>query len=332
MKIDVIGGVPTDDGLLSIGKYIVNSVADEVKKEARAGKLGELIGRIGATGDLMKTGDNIGDEVIEGLKQTFLDHKMGSVYVYSEEEGVYRLIDAGDQGFFMVIDPLDGSNNLRIGAPSPYVSVSVALGRLSDLSSENTFDSIKVGVVRDIFNHRLYHAVKGEEVAYAHDMHDDVTSTLRTYDTDIEKIKIYTETDLEKSVLGIDLDGGKADATMNERLNELYDLLVKKGCQRRLGSSILDFCKVASGEYDGFVTLGGRMRLHDLAAAKLIVEEAGGVFELNNPYEGNLLEHAFRTSTAARDDVARLLRDTKFKVVASANPTLHSQIMSYVNL
>ena len=44
---------------------------------------------------------------------------------------------------------------------------------------------------------------------------------------------------------------------------------------RRLGSAAIDFCYTAAGVFDGF----WEVHLHpwDLAAGKLIVEEAGGV-------------------------------------------------------
>jgi len=327
--IKVADGEPTDDGLLDIGKDIAYDVAEEVKKRAREGKLGEFTGETGATGDKMKSGDDIADEVVEKVIPGYLRQGIGAAYVYSEEKGVY-ILGKGDKGIFIIIDPLDGSNNLRVGAPHPYVSVSVALGRLSDLPGKDTFDSVRVGVVRDIFNNKTYHAVKGRGFADVYDILDKHTTELRTYDGDPSNIRVPTEKVLEKAVVGIDLDKGKDEdpKEMEARLEKLSGLLKDKYCQRRLGSTILDFCKVAAGEYDAFVSIGGRMRLHDLAAAKLIVEEAGGIFDFGAGPR-NLVEYIFSNSDKPKE-VSKVLKDSTFKVVAAANPDIYGQIRNRI--
>lgn len=81
-------------------------------------------------------------------------------------------------------------------------------------------------------------------------------------------------------------------ATMNGRKLEVSDVdsLEKSGLSlgahiglheieriamiRRTGSSVLDLCYVAKGALDGFID--NRQRIWDYAAAKLVVEEAGG--------------------------------------------------------
>ena len=46
---------------------------------------------------------------------------------------------------------------------------------------------------------------------------------------------------------------------------------------RTLGSASLEMALVASGKLDAFVDLRGMMRVVDVAAGKLIIEEAGGI-------------------------------------------------------
>jgi myo-inositol-1(or 4)-monophosphatase len=328
--IDIVDNEPTDNGLLCVGKDIAYYVAEEVKKRAREGTLGEFTGKTGVTGDKMKRGDDIADEVVKRVMPGYLRQGIGVVYVYSEEDGVY-ILGEGDKGIFIIIDPLDGSNNLRKGAPSPYVSVSVALGKISDLPGKDTFDAIRVGVVRDIFNNRTYHAVKGRGFADVYDILDKHTTELRTYDNDSSQIRVQTEKVLKKAIVGIDLDKGKDEdpEEMKARVEKLSGLLKEKYCQRRLGSTILDFCKVAAGEYDGFVSIGGRMKLHDVAAAKLIVEEAEGIFDVSGSYDGNLVGYMFGNLDRI-DEVNQVLKKSKFKVVAAANPFIYEQIKDSV--
>ncbi|MDD2835179.1 MAG: inositol monophosphatase, partial [Methanothrix sp.] len=46
---------------------------------------------------------------------------------------------------------------------------------------------------------------------------------------------------------------------------------------RTLGSTALEMALVASGRLDAFVDLRGMMRVVDIAAGRLILEEAGGM-------------------------------------------------------
>ena len=46
---------------------------------------------------------------------------------------------------------------------------------------------------------------------------------------------------------------------------------------RLLGSVAAELCYVADGTYDAFLDIRGNLRVVDIAAAKLIVEEAGGI-------------------------------------------------------
>jgi myo-inositol-1(or 4)-monophosphatase len=46
---------------------------------------------------------------------------------------------------------------------------------------------------------------------------------------------------------------------------------------RTLGSASLEMALVASGKLDAFVDLRGMMRVVDVAAGKLLIEESGGI-------------------------------------------------------
>jgi myo-inositol-1(or 4)-monophosphatase len=59
---------------------------------------------------------------------------------------------------------------------------------------------------------------------------------------------------------------------------------------RILGSVAIELCYVADGTYDAFLDIRGNLRIVDVAAAKLIVEEAAGLVtnEYNQPLNGKL--------------------------------------------
>ena len=83
---------------------------------------------------------------------------------------------------------------------------------------------------------------------------------------------------------------------------------------RVLGSVVLELAYVASGKYDAFLDLRGS-RIIDIAASKLIVEEAGAI--VTDKY-GEKLD-------------SRLSIYEKAVVVSAGNPDLHNQIIKIIN-
>ena len=46
---------------------------------------------------------------------------------------------------------------------------------------------------------------------------------------------------------------------------------------RILGSVAIELCYVADGTYDAFLDVSGNLRIVDISAAKLIIEESNGI-------------------------------------------------------
>ena len=82
---------------------------------------------------------------------------------------------------------------------------------------------------------------------------------------------------------------------------------------RVLGSVVLELSYVASGKYDAFLDLRGS-RIIDIAASKLILEEAGGI--ITNKY-GEKLQN-------------KLSIYEKTIVIAAGNKTLHNEIVNII--
>jgi len=59
---------------------------------------------------------------------------------------------------------------------------------------------------------------------------------------------------------------------------------------RIMGSVAIELCYVADGTYDAFMDIRGNLRIVDIAAAKLIIEEAAGIVtdEYGQPLNGKL--------------------------------------------
>ncbi len=174
--------------------------------------------------------------IIDYVKKEFPGHA-----ILSEESGKY----SGDTEYIWVIDPLDGTTNFTHGLPI----FSVSIGVLKK-------NEIIAGVVYDVMRNILYSAEKGSG-AFENE----------------KQIHVSTTSDLEESLLvtGFPYDVKNNPSHVIERFNAF---LYEARAVRRLGSAAIDFCYVASGIFEGFWEV--HLNPWDIAAGKLIVEEAGG--------------------------------------------------------
>jgi myo-inositol-1(or 4)-monophosphatase len=158
----------------------------------------------------------------------------------AEESG-----QSGDHDTVWIIDPLDGTTNYAHGLPIYGVSIALeAAGR------------VVLGVVNDPSQRELFVAERGRG-AYCNDVRLAVSST----DT------------LDASLLAT---GFPYDIRVNpdNNLKEYAAFSVRSRGVRRLGSAVLYLSWVAAGRFDGYWEL--RLGAWDVAAAGLMVEEAGG--------------------------------------------------------
>jgi myo-inositol-1(or 4)-monophosphatase len=117
---------------------------------------------------------------------------------------------------------------------------------------------------------------------------------------------------LEEAVIGMDLNSYKI-ARIAPRLT---GLIMKTKHVRHFGANALELCYVADGTTDAFVDIRGKLRTTDVAAASLILEEAGAV--LTTPDDRSL--------------DAKLDPKQKVEFIAAANPEIHRKILGLVKL
>lgn len=294
------------DTMFDFAIKVVNRVATGVIELSSDRPLGKEIGTIGAGGDLTKIGDDLSEQIVKELINGFLEVNNGyQIILITEETGLLAFGDTNAKnGFFIILDPLDGSNNLRPWkTPSPFVSISLAMGSLETLETNDNFAAIEIGVVRDIFNNRTYFAKKGQG-AFVEEFGEIHASPL---------------TDISESIIGIDFD--KQQQEFDELYKKLEGIMRVKKNQRRLGTSVLDMAKVACGEYDAYFSVANRMKIHDVAAIQLIINEAGGVFEF---LEYAPKECLIKQIINSKDN--SLIETNRFNIHTSGNVTLHEQL------
>ncbi len=174
--------------------------------------------------------------IVEAIGERFPEHA-----IIAEEKDYEKR----DHDYRWVIDPLDGTTNFVHGYRHYAVSIGLHVKR-----------EPVIGVVYDPANEELFTAIRGQGAF--------LNGT---------KISVSKTNQLENSMLvtGIPYD-------MDEHWHRSFDLFkafyYRTHGVRRDGSAALDMCYVASGRFDGF----WEYNLHpwDVAAAMLIVQEAGG--------------------------------------------------------
>ena len=199
--------------------------------------------------------------IIQHLNEAYPDFN-----VLAEESG-----DLGrDSEFCWIIDPLDGTHNFMHG--HPHCAVSIALKYKKE---------IIVGVVYDALRNELFSARKGAGAQL-----------------DGRRIRVSDTSKLADSLLCTGFPYRDAVAT-KPWLKTFAMVLPRAQGIHRTGSSVLDLAYVAAGRYDGFWEFG--MRDWDIAAASLLIREAGGlitdlsgdadVFKTGNVVAGNPRVH-----------------------------------------
>ena len=165
----------------------------------------------------------------------------------SEERG---RIDFGGGPVRVVIDPLDGSKNAKRGLPHYALSLAVAEGA--------TMADVVFGFVHDFGAGEEWVARRGEG-AWLNGARVDPGVPERRVGGKVE-------------LLGIE----SADPRwVRDSADDLASVAHRL---RAIGAIAVSLCQVAAARLDGMVTLR-RCRAVDVAAAQLIVREAGGVVE-----------------------------------------------------
>ncbi len=237
---------------------------------------------IGAGGDVIKKIDLETERV---LIDTLRNHG-ASCTLISEETGVIK-IGPQPSDFYLTVDPVDGTTNAIRGLP--FMATSIAGSRKPFLLD------VEISVVVDLFHNITYSAKRGY-------------GALRNG----EKITPSSTSSLEEAVIGIDFSTLK----IRELATSLISILEKVRHIRHLGANALEVCYVADGTTDGFIDLLGKLRVTDIAAAFLIVREAGGIVV---------------TPEGAKLD-APLTPTQQVSFIAAANTSIYQKIVDGLNL
>lgn len=200
-------------------------------------------GKRGAGGDISRRIDLLAEKtVIEVLKKK---HGIGATII-GEECGKIE----GEKGEgYVIMDAIDGTTNASRQLPFYCCSLAFA-------------DEFRLGAVRDatiinLVNGDLYSASSGKG-AFCNGKRIGVR-------------KAGSDDDNDDVVIGMNVSGISGDT-----IKRLAPVMSKANHVRQLGSLAMELCHLAKGALDASIDFRGKVRPVDIAAACLIVREAGG--------------------------------------------------------
>lgn len=223
-----------------------------------------------------KADEEINTLVLERIKERFPDHS-----VWGEEESHFVV----GARFTWVCDPVDGTMPFAKGLPISTFSLALV---------DSDGDSV-LGVIADPYQNRLYEAVKG-------------------------KGAFLNSNPIHVSEHGV-LNGAYIDQELwfnsEEKVtfNDPKDVFNKAGVKvTTMCSAVIMGCLVAEGTFDAMIF--GQGKPEDIAALKVIVEEAGGkvtdLFGRTQRYDRNIVG-ALVSNGKVHDDVIRVLQSANYK-------------------
>jgi myo-inositol-1(or 4)-monophosphatase len=257
-----------------ISNTIMEEAQEVVKPLVGTLEAGKVV-KMGADGTPTKFIDLVAEKKVVEI----LENAERPVTLISEEIGELKIGKGHSEAVF-VVDPLDGTRNALKNIPAYGISIAVAdPGKLK-------ISDIEIGFVKSFATGDIYSAQKGKG------------SFLNG-----NPIRPSKRTDVSGSSIGAYI--------YRAEMSKIDKLCKTVRSMRILGSVAIELCYVADGTYDAFIDVRGNLRIVDISAAKLIIEESKGVVTDENckPLKSglNVLD---RTS-----------------IVASCNKDIHREII-----
>jgi myo-inositol-1(or 4)-monophosphatase len=272
---------------------------------------GRAHGAAGAGGDVTFAIDERAETELEA----FLAEHAPDVAFYSEDRG---LVAPERAEHVLVVDPIDGTRPAMAGLEAACVSVAAA--PLGDGNPRR--GDVDVASIVEIKTGLEYHAVRGGGVR------SDVP------------VRLSANTSLDRMFWTYGFRGRPARMTV-EVLGDLIDRASVGGATFELGSACFDAMCVLAGRLDAYLEPGPRL-VAEIPSARAEFERVGGGHVLNNsPYDLAaavlLLEEAGAVVT---DASGRTLRDRpllgsgaefQMSILACANAELHALVLREVD-
>ena len=255
------------------------------------------------------------DEEAEALLEPWLAEHAPDVAFYSEDRGLVAAA-SGEARTILVVDPIDGTRPAMAGLESCCVSIAAA-----PMREGVTMGEVSVGCVLEIPSGTVFLAERGRGIVEG------------------PGVRLSANARLDRMFWTYGFRGRPARATA-EVLGDLIDGSSVGGATFELGSAAFDMTRLVTGQCDCYVEpgplivaevprmeeefrrVGGGELLnnspYDLAAAVLVLEEAGAV--VTDARGQSLADRPLLGSGG----------EYQMSVVAAANAELHEQVVEAV--
>lgn len=187
------------------------------------------------------------DVIIETLR----NYKINGKLISEEGDELF-----GNEDYYIIADPIDGTTNLSRGLQPSVLSLSVATAPFQN--------SVIAGIVSNFYTNETYYAEK------------DKGAWLNEF-----LIKPAPYITYQEGLIGLEL-------SKNPKLEKMHNLIIKSKHIREEGCSAASLCHVADGSLDAHIDLRDIVRATDISSGLFIIREAGGVFSINDELFGDL--------------------------------------------
>ena len=228
---------------LKVDLKLLERIVREVRFRVRP-----LVGKVeawrvmgaGAGGDQTRYIDLVAEQTVFD----FLKENGVKCFVVGEETG-FREVLGGNPNLYFIVDSLDGTYNVLHEIPFNAISLAVA--------DKPKLSAVKLGVVASLTDEMFFSAEKG------------LGAKLNG-----NPIKPSKEEKIEDALVSVSFTPNK------DFLRRVSGVLENVVHVRHFGANALEVCFVACGRLDAVIDLRGKLRVTDVAAASLILREAGG--------------------------------------------------------
>jgi myo-inositol-1(or 4)-monophosphatase len=296
--------------VLETAAAVVAAVAPSLGEAGSRERVGVAPG-----GDVTMAIDEIGELVVERCCR-----EAGDIACYSEDRGY---VEIGRPRAILVVDPIDGTRPAAAGLESCCVSIAAVVG-----AGDATLGDAQFGVVHEIKSGDRFIARRGSGTRAER---ADGSAMRTTRSTNVDLRALFWTAGLR----------GRPVMPMSIALEALIDGSSMAGGYFDLGSATFNMTRIVTGQLDAYVDIARHVLdafpqlepsfrtvgegavctnfPYDVAAAALIVQEAGGV--VTRPDGTSIDDHP---AVGSGDGYG-------IAVLASATPELHERLLGAVD-
>lgn len=259
----------------------IKAAADSAKKIIleNMDRANEYTGTINPYGDQTLVLDLCAeDEIISVLQSSGVEFT-----ILTEEKG---FLTAGRRPEYLaLVDPVDGSVNLRRGIPLASIGISIA-----PFNPRMTSDDVDISVIESVFSNETYVAIRNKGVT-----------------RNGKKLTVAAPVSPADAIISYDTkkawDSDFLESSMRV-MRAAHDI-------RRTGSNLLDLCWTAAGLLDGMVDMRNKLPIIHICGIHMVFEAGGFVLDQGGERFCSPLQQGIMMNfvAASNEELARLILD-----------------------